>query len=45
LPTVLGEKKRFSGRRIDLDMKDADIHNVLRLLSDVGRVNIVTSDS
>src|SRR5262249_44451169 len=35
---------RFSGRRIDLDLKDADIHNILRLLADVGRVNIVTAD-
>ena len=35
---------RYDGRRIDLDLKDADIHNVLRLLADVGRVNIVTSD-
>jgi len=31
---------RFNGRRIDLDLKDADIHNNLRLLADVGRVNI-----
>jgi type IV pilus assembly protein PilQ len=36
--------KKFSGRRIDLDFKDADIHNILRLLSDVGQVNIVTAD-
>ncbi len=35
---------RFAGRRIDLDLKDADIHNILRLLADVGRVNIVTAD-
>ena len=41
----LRRKKRFSGRRIDLDFKDADIHNILRLLSDVGDVNIVTSDA
>ena len=34
----------YSGRRIDLDLKDADIHNILRLLADVGRVNIVTAD-
>ncbi|NUO47779.1 MAG: type IV pilus secretin PilQ [Polyangiaceae bacterium] len=33
------------GRRIDLDLKDADIHDVLRLLSDVGRVNVVTADN
>jgi type IV pilus assembly protein PilQ len=36
---------RYTGRRIDLDLKDADIHNVLRLLADVGRVNVVTSDN
>ncbi|HVW25147.1 MAG TPA: type IV pilus secretin PilQ [Polyangiaceae bacterium] len=35
---------KYDGRRIDLDLKDADIHNVLRLLADVGRVNIVTAD-
>ncbi len=37
-------RKRYTGRRIDLDFKGADIHNILRLLSDVGGVNIVTSD-
>jgi len=37
-------RARYSGRRIDLDFKDADIHNILRLLSDVGNVNVVTSD-
>lgn len=45
LPTVAGQQRRFTGRRIDLDLKDADIHNVLRLISDVGRVNIVTADN
>jgi type IV pilus assembly protein PilQ len=35
---------RYSGRRIDLDFKDADIHNILRLLSEVGNVNVVTAD-
>jgi type IV pilus assembly protein PilQ len=38
------KKKAYTGRRIDLDFKDADIHNILRLLSDVGQVNIVTAD-
>ncbi len=42
-PKVVG-RKQFSGRRIDLDLKDADVHNVLRLLADVGQVNIVTAD-
>jgi type IV pilus assembly protein PilQ len=42
--TSLNAQGRFNGRRIDLDLKDADIHNILRLLADVGRVNIVTAD-
>src|SRR5262249_5515045 len=37
-------KKRYTGRRIDLDFKDADIHNILRLLQEVGQVNIITTD-
>ena len=41
---VAAQQRRFNGRRIDLDLKDADIHNILRLLADVGRVNIVTAD-
>jgi len=35
---------KFAGKRIDLDFKEADIHNILRLLAEVGGVNIVTSD-
>jgi len=42
--TNLTGKKRYTGRRIDLDFKGADIHNILRLLADVGQINIVTSD-
>jgi type IV pilus assembly protein PilQ len=38
------EHGKFTGRRIDLDLKNADVHNVLRLLSEVGNVNIITSD-
>jgi type IV pilus assembly protein PilQ len=37
-------QQRYSGRRIDIDLKDADVHNVLRLLADTGHVNIVTAD-
>ncbi len=46
-PAIAGQDRdaNFAGRRIDLDLKDADIHNVLRLLADVGRVNIVTADN
>ncbi|HEY8431459.1 MAG TPA: secretin and TonB N-terminal domain-containing protein, partial [Sandaracinaceae bacterium] len=36
--------ERYRGRRIDLDFHNADIHNILRLISEVGGVNIVTSD-
>lgn len=42
---VYGTEGLYGGRRIDLDLKDADIHNVLRLLADVGRVNIITADN
>ena len=38
------EGKRYEGRRIDLDLKNADIHNVLRLLAEVGNVNVITAD-
>ncbi|MCS6900311.1 MAG: type IV pilus secretin PilQ [Polyangiaceae bacterium] len=37
--------RRYTGARVDLDMKDADVHNVLRILADVGKVNIVTADN
>ncbi|HEY4015455.1 MAG TPA: type IV pilus secretin PilQ [Polyangiaceae bacterium] len=37
-------QQRYNGRRIDIDLKDADVHNVLRLLADTGHVNIVTGD-
>lgn len=36
--------RRYRGRRIDLDFHNADIHNILRLLAEVGGVNIVTGD-
>lgn len=41
---VVRRRKKYTGRRVDLDFKDADIHNILRLLSDVGHVNIITGD-
>lgn len=45
-PGILGQAAgQYTGRRIDLDLKDADIHNVLRLLGDVGRVNLVVADN
>ena len=35
----------YRGRRIDLDVKNADLHNVFRMLSEVGGVNVVVADS
>lgn len=45
LPKQTSGNRKFSGRRIDLDFKNADIHDILRLLADVGGVNVVTADN
>ncbi len=37
-------KKVYKGQRISLDFKDADIHNVLRIIAEVSNLNIITSD-
>jgi type IV pilus assembly protein PilQ len=42
---MLSPSNGYTGRRIDLDMQNTDVHQVLRLLSDVGQVNIVTADN
>jgi type IV pilus assembly protein PilQ len=36
---------KYHGATLDLDVKDADVHDVMRLLADVGNVNIVVSDA
>jgi type IV pilus assembly protein PilQ len=46
---TLGEEeeedvKTFTGKRMSLDFKDADIHNVLRLIAEVSGFNVITSD-
>ena len=38
------ERKKYSGRRIDLDVVNADLHEVCRLLAEVGKINIVVAD-
>ncbi|MFO0741514.1 MAG: secretin and TonB N-terminal domain-containing protein [Labilithrix sp.] len=43
-PTEGEQRHSWSGRPIDLDVKDADIHDVFRLLSDVGHANLVVAD-
>ena len=46
LPTVAAQQqRRYTGHRINLDFKDAAIHEILRLLADVGKVNIITADN
>lgn len=34
----------YVGQRVSLDFKDADVHNVLRLLAEVSKLNIVATD-
>ncbi|HEY2387740.1 MAG TPA: type IV pilus secretin PilQ [Candidatus Binatia bacterium] len=36
--------REYSGQRISLDFKDADIQNVLRILADVSGLNIITTE-
>lgn len=42
LPALAREPRQT--RRISLDVSRADVHDVLRMLADVGRLNLVTSD-
>jgi type IV pilus secretin PilQ/predicted competence protein len=34
----------YQGQHVSLDFKDADVHNVLRLLAEVSKLNIVATD-
>lgn len=36
--------RAYSGPHVSLDFKDADVHNVLRLLAEVSKLNIVATD-
>ena len=38
------QQRIYSGQKVSLDFKDADIHNVLRLLAEVSKLNIVATD-
>lgn len=37
-------EKKYTGKRIDLDMMDANISDVLRLLAEISNLNIIASD-
>jgi type IV pilus secretin PilQ/predicted competence protein len=39
-----GSVSRYTGRRISLEFKDADLLNVLRIIADVAQKNIVATD-
>ncbi|HYV56851.1 MAG TPA: AMIN domain-containing protein, partial [Candidatus Nitrosopolaris sp.] len=43
-PKDLVSDHHFTGQRISLDFKDADLQNVLRVLADVSGLNIVATD-
>ena len=43
-PEAVGLKKSYTGRKVSLDFKEADIQYVLRTLAEVGGVNIVAGD-
>jgi type IV pilus assembly protein PilQ len=43
-PGRLAAERSYTGRKITLDFKDADIVNVLRMLSEIGGENIVVTD-
>ncbi|MBW7956810.1 MAG: type IV pilus secretin PilQ [Deltaproteobacteria bacterium] len=40
----LAEAKRYNGKKVNLDMMDANIADVLRLLAEVSGMNIIASD-
>ena len=40
---TLSEEKKYTGQRISLDFKDADIKNVFRLLADLSGLNLVVT--
>lgn len=42
--SIPSTQQSFTGRRINIDLQDADIHTVFRFLAEYGDVNIVASD-
>lgn len=38
-------RRKYHGKRISIDFKNADIHDVLQLIADVSKVNIITADN
>jgi len=44
-PAPNGKKRIYHGATVDFDFKDAPIHDLLRIISDTGHVNIVVPDT
>lgn len=42
--TAIDDKPAYTGKRISLDFKDADVQNVLRVIAEVSGLNIVATD-
>ncbi len=40
----LADKREYTGAKIDLDMMDANVSDVLRLLAEISNMNIIASD-
>lgn len=41
---LCGRAAKYRGATVDLDLKNADVRDVFRLLADVGKVNLVVAD-
>jgi type IV pilus assembly protein PilQ len=41
---TLAVQKQYTGRKLSLDFKDADIKNILRLIAEVSNLNIIAGD-
>ncbi|HAO93868.1 MAG TPA: hypothetical protein DCR11_08310 [Deltaproteobacteria bacterium] len=41
---LLADKREYTGAKIDLDMMDANVSDVLRLLAEISNMNIIASD-
>ncbi len=39
-----GSEKAYTGRKLSLDFKDADVKNILRLIAEVSNLNVIAGD-
>jgi len=43
-PGLLCEGQTYTGRKISINLSNADVHDVLRILAEAGGVNIIVGD-